>query len=86
MRVPGHFHTRASQRLRAADIPAASGRPDDRVGDGQPEPGSLAVIDRAVKPVEQPFPFFFGYAWPAVLDREADPARRRRYTDADAAG
>ncbi|MGO9782443.1 MAG: SIS domain-containing protein [Streptosporangiaceae bacterium] len=26
MRVPGHFHPRASQRLRAADIPAASGR------------------------------------------------------------
>src|SRR2546430_9793600 len=69
---PGHRHERAAER-RVADVPAAAGRADDRVADGQPEPGSRVVLGGPVEPVEQERAFGLGDAGAAVLHGQADP-------------
>ena len=69
---PGDGHERAAQGG-VADLPAAAGRADDRVADGQAQARAGAVLGDAVETVEQAGAFGLGDAGAAVLHGEADP-------------
>src|SRR5258708_26041371 len=81
--APGDSEERTSER-RVTDPPLAPGGPHDRVGDGQAEPRTAALLGGAVEAVEQPRPVAGRDATPAVLDGQGHSAGP--LTDADPHG